>query len=155
MAAKYVLGRKVKTYINTASGGSAYASPTWTAVDTIRDETLNLDSEAVDVSARDMGDWAAETKGELKMTVEADIRKDPTDTVIQPKLDDSYLNNTALDMLFLDGPVTTDGMTGYRADMEVMKLTNERNKKGVVSLKVSLSVTAGGHVPAPYVVDLP
>jgi hypothetical protein len=150
MAAKYILSRKVKTYINTATGGSAYSSPTWTAADTIRDETLNLDSEMIDVSARDTGDWGAETKGELKMTVEADIRKDPTDTVIQPKLLNSYLTNAALDMLILDGLVTVAGTKGFRADMEVGKMTNERNKKGVVALKVSLFVTANGNVPAEF-----
>lgn len=153
--AKFLLGRKVKTYINTASGGSAYASPTWTEISTIRDETLNLDSEMVDVSARDMGRFAAETKGELKLTVETDIRKDPSDTVVQPKLDDSYLNNTPLDMLFLDDAVTVDGTTGWRADMEVSKITTERNKKGVVSLKVGFTATANGHEPAPYLVEIP
>jgi hypothetical protein len=150
MPKKYLLGRKTKTYVNTATGGSAYSTPTWVEIATIRDETVTLDAEMVDVSARDTGDWAAETKGELKLSVEVDIRKDPTDTTIQPKLEDSYLNNTPLDMLFLDGPVNVAGNKGYRCDCEVSKFTNERNKKGVVSIKAGFMVTANGNAVVPY-----
>ena len=100
-------------YRNTATGASKYATPTWSAVDHTRDGTPN--------QAWDLGDAAIRatkvklyhpTQKEMQMSVV--VRCDDVDAGYLALKGASELG-TALDMLVLDGPISTEGSRGFRS----------------------------------------
>jgi hypothetical protein len=110
-------GVNSKVYRNTASGGTEYATPTWTVVDHIKDATAPQPWDMVDASVR-----ASRVK--LYHPTQKDLA--PTILVRCDDVDGGYLafrqaaeEGTTLDLLILDGPITVEGSRGFRAFFHV------------------------------------
>lgn len=110
-------GINSKVYYNTASGGTKYASPTWSVVDHVRDNAPSQPWDLVDASIR-------ATRVKLYHPTQKDIGCQIT--VRCDDVDTAYLalraaaeEGIALDMLILDGPISTEGSRGFRAFFHV------------------------------------
>lgn len=109
-------GLNSKVYYNTASS-SKYATPTWTVIDHVRDATPNQAWDYADASIRG-------TRVKLyhptakEMTCQVTVRCDDVDAGYLA-LKAASEEGTALDMLVLDGPISTEGSRGFRAFLQV------------------------------------
>lgn len=106
-------GYQCKLYRNTAT----WDTPTWSEVDIARDVGLNMQRAEGDMSVR-----ASEFKefllGQIDAGVDVELVWDPSDTNFDALLS-AFLNNTAVELLILDGAVTTAGSEGLRATWAV------------------------------------
>ncbi len=108
---------KAVLYRNTASDGTKYATPTWTAVDHVRDVSAATpwDMASADIRA---------TRVKLYHPTQQDfafsavVRCDDANAGYQALLAASQ-EGTALDLLILDGPIGVEGSAGVRAFFHV------------------------------------
>lgn len=114
------LGLKCKLYRNTGPRNV----PVWVELRTARDVTLNLEKGEADLSSRGTGGWEAVVFTLKKAGLDLELVYDPEDAGHAALLD-SFLNDTLIDTLVLDGPVTTPGSQGLRADMGVGKFSRK------------------------------
>ena len=135
----FVLGMNCKLYRNTTS----YASPTWAAIDIVRDLTLGMEKGQADVSTRGNNGWRANASTLKEGSIEFEIVWKPGDASLTA-LRSAFLNNTPLELLALDGPVGTLGSEGLRATCDIVSFgRNEPLEEGVtvsVVAKPTLSV---------------
>jgi hypothetical protein len=96
----------------------SYGTPSWNAITTISDETLQVERGKADMSTRGTGGWKA-YRGTLKdFTLEFDIKVTASDTAFAA-LQSAFINGTQLDMAATDLPIASSGAQGPRAYMEV------------------------------------
>jgi hypothetical protein len=103
------LGIKAKIYRNTGT----YGSPTWTHLALVRDCTVNAPWDIVDASTRSHR-VKLNAKTMMGLTIGISMRKDDLDAGAVAILA-AAMEDTVIDMLILDGPITTEGSTGYRS----------------------------------------
>ena len=140
-----VLSLDAKTYRNTGS----YGSPTWNLIDNIKDLTIPLDKSDFDLSTRGNGGYRAYA-GTLKdVQIDFNMVWDPSDAD-QEALRDAYLNNTAIEFLFLDGLVATTGSQGPRLSMIVTKFERTENLEEALMVNVSLKPAYSSNAPVWY-----
>lgn len=141
------LGLECKAYRNTGT----YGAPTWDEVTNIRDLTLSLEKGESDVSTRSTGGWRAR-RGVLKdAKIEWQMVWDTADTDFTA-FRNSFLNGTSIDMLFLDGSVSTTGSQGFRADIEIFSFSRNENLEEAVMVDVSAMPTYSTNAPTWYTV---
>lgn len=140
-----VLGLDGKMYRNTGS----YGSPTWNEMPGVKDLTTSLEKASADVSNRASG-WRKE-RGTLKtLSLSFQMVWDPEDLDFDALLT-SFLNNTSIDCVVLDGPVATAGSQGPRATFEVFKFERSEELEGAMMVDVELKPTyATGQEPYWY-----
>lgn len=143
-----LVGFKARTYRDTAGN---WASPTWSNVGGIRDNTLNGSKEDIDGTTRDSGVFMEHLAGHIDAGIDSVYRPKQTGTS-DPHLDafiDSWLNGTPLLMAVLDDDVSTVGAKGLKAWMEVFNMTRSEAIGGAVEYTVSLKPTPnnGGNAP--------
>lgn len=143
-----LVGFKAVTYRDTANN---YASPTWSAVGGIRDNTLNGDKSQIEGTTRDSGKFMEWLAGHIDAGVEFTYRPKPIG-VADPHTDaliDSWLNSTPLPMFILDDLVTTVGAKGLRAYCEVFNFNRSEPIEGAVEYSYTLKPSANnsGHPP--------
>jgi hypothetical protein len=106
-----------KVYRNSASGGTKYASPTWTAIDMVRDASIAKPWDLVEASVR-----ASRVKmyhpTQMDIPVSLTVRCDNADTGYLA-LAGAADEGTTLDILIVDGAVTVEGSRGARAHFHV------------------------------------
>jgi hypothetical protein len=122
-------------YLNTAT----FASPTWVAVSLVGDVTVT--------PAWDMGE--ANTRGNrlkqkvktmLDITVSAKVRADDADTSYDTLWEAAH-NDTVLNMLVLDGPLTKQGARGYWMDFQVAKSSQDQSLGSVIFTEFEFTPT--------------
>lgn len=140
--AAYQLSRRAKSYWNAGT----YASPVWTLITNLRDETVDGATTNVDVSVRDVDD-----------TLTAPVGHDYTVTGQQVKnranafylvMEAAYDALTPIEILTLDGPVGTTGSRGLRATYAVTKFTENRAYTDIQLIDFELKPTLTEN-PAP------
>ena len=130
------LGLNAKLYRNTGS----YASPTWNEIGNVKDVTLNLESAEADVTVRANNGWRATVPTLKDASVEFEMVWDTADEDFQA-IRDAYLNNTTLEILALDGPVSGAGSTGNQGLRAVCNVTGfSRSEPLEEALSVSVTV---------------
>ncbi len=141
MSAK--IGGDAKLYRNT----DVHATPNWSEMGNVRDNTLNLDKAKADLTTRANQGWRA-NKGTLKeLSIETEIAWDTEDGHFDALLD-SYMNGTALDLVALDGSVETVGSLGVRFQGEVMSFSrNEPLEEGMTASVTIEPTYAPDHPP--------
>lgn len=132
-----MLGVKAKLYRNTAS----YGSPTWTEITLVGDSSVNASWDEGDGSARvSRVKQVAKTMMGLELT--AKVRVDLTDAGYLALMTALH-SDTPIDLLVLNGPSTTNGVQGYRADFHVMSASEDQAMGNVIfkdfALKPSVS----------------
>ena len=119
-------GIKAITYRNTGT----YGSPTWTAINLIRDTNTPTPWDLQDASVR-------ATRVKLYHPTQIDfnasmvIRADDADAGYNA-LADAAISGTAMDLLMLDGPITTEGVRGIRAHFHVSNNNDPQEIGGIV-----------------------
>ena len=139
------LGLNAKLYRNTGS----YASPTWNEIGNVKDVTLNLESAEADVTVRANNGWRATVPTLKDASVEFEMVWDTADEDFQA-IRDAYLNNTTLEVLALDGPVSGAGSTGNQGLRAVCNVTDfSRSEPLEEALSVSVTVKPAYSVNPP------
>lgn len=119
------VGIKCKVYRNTGT----YGSPTWTEVTLIRDATMSCPWDLVDASSRaHRVKLFAKTMQDV--TVNIVMRADDADAAAIAFYAASQ-EETVLDLLVLEGPISTEGSSGVRAHF-VVNLANQDHGSGSV-----------------------
>lgn len=140
------LGLEAKFYRNTAS----YAEPTWNEITHVKDLTLNLEKGETDISVRNTT-WRLR-RGTLKdANIEFTLQDNKTNSDAQADIDafrDAFLNNTSIECLVLDGPLTESGAEGLRASMEVFNFTRNENLEEALMYNVTIRPTESSNNPA-------
>jgi hypothetical protein len=143
------LGKNHKLYRNSAT----YASPTWVEITHVSDLMLDQTKGEADVSTRATGGDEAKV-GTLKarsLDFTFLYREDDSANALDyTALSDSYENNTAIDMLIVNGVYSTPGTKGWRATMEVFKFSNDQKLTEASKFSVTMKPTDADNPPEPY-----
>jgi hypothetical protein len=107
------VGVKAKIYRNTGT----YGSPTWVAMDLVKDVSVGMPWDMVDASVRGSRvKLYAPTQTDFSINMS--MRIDYADTAYLA-IRAASVSATAQDLLVLDGAVTEEGAQGFRADFHV------------------------------------
>jgi hypothetical protein len=104
---------KAKVYRNTGT----YGSPTWGAIDNVRDASVNRPWDLADASTRGTRVKLYHPT-QIDFAVTLTVRCDDLDTAYLA-LDAAAVSGTAQDLLIIDGAITTEGSRGIRAHFHV------------------------------------
>lgn len=131
-----VVGKDCKLYYNS----SIHATPAWVEINKARNVSASLDKTKVDISAR-FSSWKASKSGlkDLEITFTY-LHIRGTDTVFD-KILDSFINDTAVQFLMLDGDVTLSKAQGPRAYCEVFSLNPSQELEGGDEYEVTIAPT--------------
>ena len=110
------IGPKCVAYRNTAVS-TPYASPTWTAINNVRDASVAIPWDLVEASIRDTRVKLYHPT-QIDFAVSLTVRCDDADAGYQALLAAAQ-EGTTIDMMILDGPVTTEGSAGVRSYFHV------------------------------------
>jgi predicted secreted protein len=144
----HVLSQNAKFYRNTGT----YAVPVWDLVGNVKDLTLSLEKDETDVTTRSSGGWKEFVDGMKDATVEFGMLWDTGDADFDA-FQGAFINNTAVEVLVLDGLVATSGSEGLRATMMVKSFTRNENLGEALMVDVSLRpVKNANAAPAWYTV---
>ena len=138
------LGLEAVLYFND---GGTWESPNHTEISGVRDVTLNLEKSVVDLSHRGSG-WRL-NRGALKdASISVTVLDD--DGVGLAALINAWLASTPLEVLALNGPLTTPGSKGLRAVCEVMNVTRNEALEEGLAYDVELRPTPADNDPTWY-----
>lgn len=143
-----VLGFEAKAYYNTGS----YGSPTWNEIINIKDLSMSLEKGKADVTTRGNTGWRA-NRGTLKDATVTWAMVHDTADADYIVMRNAWLNGTALDMLFLDGPIGTVGSKGFRMTCEIFKFEQTENLEEAVMNNVEAGPTYSANPPTDYTVS--
>lgn len=107
------IGILSKLYYNTGT----YGSPIWTEVSIVGDVAVNPTWDEADISTR-ASRVKSMKKTMLGIEITARLKKVPSSTVYAAFVN-ALMSDGLLDILVLDGPNNTDGVRGYRMDVQV------------------------------------
>lgn len=112
------LGIKAVIYRNTGS----YGSPSWAAMNSVRDVTVTAPFDMVEAITRSSR-VKLYAKTLMDLGVQLMVRKDDNSTDAVAILA-AAMNDTVFDCLVLDGPLATEGSTGFRSHF-IINLASE------------------------------
>jgi hypothetical protein len=139
----FVLGLNAKLYRNTGTFGT----PVWDLVTNVRDLRLNLEKGEADVTTRG-GNGCEQIVATLKSaTIEWGMLWDTGDTDFNA-IRDSFLNDTTVEFLVLDGLVATPGSQGLRAICMVNRFTRNENLREALTVDVAAKPTYNANAPS-------
>lgn len=120
-------GLGLKTYEN----GATAASPSWTEVTAIVNESLDFD-KTITKNKNRSSEWERAIASHKMLSGSFTYQENLNDTdATFDNLWDSYLNDTIFEWAFMDGDIATTGNKGFRAGILVTKLTMKRELEGV------------------------
>jgi hypothetical protein len=148
---QFKLGKDAVAYFGTvratwgtldADGYShAAAAPSGlTAINKLKDLTLNLDKGSADVTTRGNNGFTAEAVTLKTAEITGVMIYDPTDAGVSVILK-SYFTDSVVPFAFLDGDKATAGTTGLWADCQVHKLEKGEPIDGAQTLNVTIKPT--------------
>lgn len=130
-----------KWYRNTGT----YGSPTWNEIPNVRDVTVPLEKVKADVSSR--ASKYRMSRGTMRdLNITLSMIWDPADADMDALLQ-AWLNDSSLDMVFLDGSSATTGSQGPRAHWEVFKF--ERAEQLEEGMMVNVEIAPTHNVSEP------
>jgi len=112
----HVLAEDAKAYYNLTStygGTGTYGTPDWDEMTLLKDVTLNLDKDEVDLSVRASGGFKEFADGLIDGNVELSMLYDTSDAAFND-LQEAFLNKTEIEVAIMDGDITTTGSQGLR-----------------------------------------
>lgn len=137
------LGLEGRLYIGGSGGG-------WDEVKSVKNLTLNLQTTEADVTSRNSGGWRA-TKPALKeCSIEFEMVWDPDDAAFNT-IRSAFFDQTALDVLVLDGPVGQSGSQGLKAKCVVLSFSRNEQLEEAMTVSVSLKPAYATEPPSWYV----
>jgi hypothetical protein len=143
----FVLGLNAKLYRNTGNFGT----PVWDLVTNVRDLRLNLEKGEADVTTRGGNGWEQVVATLKSATIEWGMLWDTADTDFTA-IRDSFLNDTTVEFLVLDGLVATAGSQGLRAICMVNRFTRNENLREALTVDVAAKPTYDANAPSWFTV---
>ena len=142
----HVLSENAKLYYNAGT----YASPTWTVINNIKDVTLNLDKDEVDVTTRGSGGFKEYVDGLIDATVDFGMLWDTTDAAFTA-FQTAFFAKTAVEVLVLSGVYTAGAHQGLRATCMVKSFSRGETLGEALTVDVSIRpVKNSDHAPQWY-----
>jgi hypothetical protein len=150
----FVLAENAKLYYNTGT----YASPTWAEICNVKDLTLSLEKDEVDVTTRCSGGFKEYADGLLDANVTFNMLYDPSDAAFTA-LQTAFFAKTAVEVLVLDGPETPasgDTSQGLRSTTMVKSFSRSESLGEALMTDVALRPVANDNAaPEWYSVSTP
>lgn len=139
------VGLDAKAYYNEGT----YAAPDWTEITAVRDINFNLEKGKADTSSRGNEGWKT-YKATLKdASIEMTLVWDTSDASFAA-LQGAFFDGTQIEVLILDGPVTTSGSEGLRATMEVFSFSRGEPLEDTLTANVTLAPSKADNNPEWY-----
>jgi len=144
--------------VKTGIGGRAYrntgtyGTPVWTAANIVRDATVTPPWDYGDASAR-FTRAKQYGKTQMDLGIQLVCRADDADAGYGAFVDAAVSPTTLLDMLILDGAITTEGCRGFRAHW-LFSISGQPQAAGDViysTFDLKPGVDPGGNVPQSVV----
>lgn len=127
-----------------------YGSPTWTEVDDILDLDADPSWGEGDASSRGSPVMMTEpTQMALSITGKIRVSLDDADFVA---LDDAFVARTALDLMVLNGPSSTNGVRGWRMDFKIFGWKETQAANGVLYRDFTMKPCLSSNPPKRAVV---
>lgn len=124
-------GIKLSVNSKVLRNTGTYGSPTWTAIGLTRDDQDNAPWNMTEAGAKETKAMLyAKTRIDLSRQIV--VRADDSDAGYQALLAASDSQTSAIDMMFLDGPLTAEGAAGYRFHALVNQVGKPLDIDGVV-----------------------
>ena len=121
------VGIAAAVYRNTAS----YGTPTWVEITLARNSSLSRKWKYADASIR-ATKAELQAKTQIQITGQIECRADPADAGYQALFDAANSDSaSAPDLMILDGDITTEGVKGIRAHLNLDE-DQDHNIDGVV-----------------------
>lgn len=141
-----VLSENAKFYRNTGS----YGTPTWDLINNVKDLTLSLDKDEVDITTRGSGGFKEFIDGMIDASIDFGMVWDTEDTDFAA-IRTAFFAKTAVEFLILDGLVATTGSQGLRVTCMVKSFTRNENLGEALMADVTLRpVKNANAAPAWY-----
>lgn len=120
-------GIAARAYRNTGT----YGSPTWTALNLIKDARSPKPWDMVEAGSRETrAKLVAKTR--IDLSPQLVVRADDADAGYAALVAAAISPTTLVDMMILDGPVTTEGVRGVRAEWHVSQTEQPQEADGVI-----------------------
>lgn len=143
----HVLSENAKLYYNTGT----YASPTWTELTNVKDVTLNLEKDEVDVTCRSSGGFKEFVDGLIDATVDFQMVWNTGDAGFTA-VKTAFFAKSAIAVLVADGVYSVSGTQGLRATCMVKSFSRSETLGEALMVDVSLRpVKNSDHAPEWYV----
>jgi len=142
-------GKDAYAYTNSGT----YGSPTWTAQDNIKDCALGDATELYKASLRSKRPFNVYVPTMRDLNPKFKIAWMPADELCVALLA-AVTNGTAIDMIFLDGPIATNGSQGPRADWVVEGFPRTENLAEGMEIEISLKPGLTANVPTLFTVSV-
>jgi len=139
-------GRQAKTYRNIAS----WASPSWSEMKIVKDVLRDSKWGDDDASTRESV-FELSILTLLSSPINLQVAHVPANAHYIA-LREAFENGTTVEMLVLDGDVTTAGSRGIRADWHVVEFPEAQPLKGEMMHEVVLKMAQTGNAPTWYAV---
>ena len=150
----FVLAENAKLYYNTGS----YGSPTWAEICNVKDLTLSLEKDEVDVTTRCSAGFKEYADGLLDANITFNMLYDTSDTAFTA-LQTAFFNKTDVEVLVMDGlAVPPSGSTsqGLRATCMVKSFSRSESLGEALMTDVALRPVANDNAaPSWYSVTTP
>lgn len=144
----HVLAEDAKLYYNTGT----YGTPTWTEITNVKDLTLSLEKDEIDLTTRGSNGFKEFADGLIDASVEFGLLWDTSDAAFTA-LQDAFFNKTSEELLILDGSSATSGNQGLRATMMVKSFSRSESLGEALMVEVSVRpVKNSNAAPAWYTV---
>lgn len=122
------VGYNARIYYNNGTS----VSPVWLEIDTVRDVTLNLSRNEIDDTSRTARGWRSRLAGLAEWGADYEMVYN-TENTAWGKIRDSFLDNTVIEVLILDGDIAIDGQQGIRGNVFVTEFSEEQPLEDVIS----------------------
>lgn len=122
-----------KMYRNTGT----YSSPTWTEIDNVRDIEMSATTQEVETTTRVSGGWATFEPTLRVLELNFQMNWDTADTTGWDAIRQAYVNNSSVEILFLDRAIAT-GAQGVRVHMKVYEFSIGQSNAGIQTVTVKM-----------------
>jgi hypothetical protein len=129
------------------ANGGTYGSPTFQVMLNVRDCAVQADMDKHDATTRAGGGMKQYEPTLLDLAFTGKVRSDDTDTAGYAKLSTAFHAGSSLDVMILDGAMTTNGSQGYRFDAKVFKFGEDQAIDGVLFREFELAPCVSTNQP--------
>lgn len=127
------IGILAVAYLNTNS----YATPTWLAITSISDWKVGAKWDEGDASTR-LSRLKLALKTQLGLEISGKLRSANSGDASYSTILAALVTDAQLDMMILNGPSATNGVSGFRADFQVFDGSEDQGLSAVVFDEVTL-----------------
>lgn len=139
----HVLSEDAVLYYNSGT----YQSPTWSAITNVKDVTLSLDKDEIDVTTRASAGFKEFVDGLIDATIDFNILWDTDDTAFTA-IRTAFFAKTAVEFLILDATTTTG--QGLRATCMIKSFNRNETLGEALTVDVSVRPVRNSNSPPTW-----